>query len=262
MVKITNTLTGIKEPFIPLADKSIKLYVCGVTPYDRSHIGHGRCYVSFDVIYRILTFLGYNVTYCRNFTDIDDKLINKAQDQLGNRLLYKQIADGYIDLFHQEVDSLGCLRPNFEPKVTESIDLIITFIEGLIKKGFAYESQGDVYFDLTKVARYPQLSKHKQEDLIAGARVEVGDKKRHPLDFALWKSEDEGTFFKSPWGYGRPGWHIECSAMASHYLANHIDIHGGGEDLMFPIMITRLPNLRLSMAHLLRAIGYTMGCCV
>lgn len=234
MVKITNTLTGIKEQFIPLAEKSIKLYVCGVTPYDRSHIGHGRCYVSFDTIYRILTFLGYSVTYCRNFTDIDDKLINKAQAQLGEPLLYKQIADEYIRLFHQEVDALGCLRPSYEPKVTESIDLIIAFIEGLIKKGFAYESEGDVYFDLTKVHNYPQLSKHKKEDLIAGARVQVGEKKRHPLDFALWKGEEEGTFFKSPWGYGRPGWHIECSAMASHYLGNHIDIHGGGEDLMFP----------------------------
>ena len=234
MVKVTNTLTGAKEQFIPLHQDKVNLYVCGVTPYDRSHIGHGRCYVSFDIIYRILTFLGYKVTYCRNFTDIDDKLITKAAKELGDPLLYKTVADTYIKLFHSEVDALGCLRPSVEPRVTESIELIITFIKNLIAHGYAYESDGDVYFDLTKTDHYPQLSKHKQKDLIAGARVEVGDKKRHPLDFALWKQEKEGTFWQSPWGYGRPGWHIECSAMAAHYLGEHIDIHGGGEDLMFP----------------------------
>lgn len=234
MIKITNTLSGTKQQFTPLYLHQVTLYVCGVTPYDRSHIGHGRCYVSFDIIYRILTFLGYQVTYCRNFTDIDDKLINKAEKELGNPLLYKQVADTYINLFHAEVDALGCLRPSIEPRVTQSIDLIINFIKNLIKKGYAYESDGDVYFDLTKTKQYPQLSKHKQEDLIAGARVEIGDKKRHPLDFALWKKEADETFWKSPWGYGRPGWHIECSAMAAHYLGEHIDIHGGGEDLMFP----------------------------
>lgn len=234
MIKITNTLTGNKEQFVPLYENQVALYVCGVTPYDRSHIGHGRCYVSFDTIYRILLFLGYNVTYCRNFTDIDDKLINKAEKELGNPLLYKEIAQIYIDLFHSEVDALGCLRPSVEPRVTENIDIIIVFIENLISQGRAYESEGDVYFDLTKTKNYPQLSKHKQEDLIAGARVQIDDKKKHPLDFALWKKEAEGTFWKSPWGYGRPGWHIECSAMAAHYLKEHIDIHGGGEDLMFP----------------------------
>lgn len=234
MIKMTNTLSRTKQQFIPLYQKKVTLYVCGVTPYDKSHIGHGRCYVSFDIIYRTLSFFGYEVTYCRNFTDIDDKLINKAKNELGDPSLYPQIAETYINLFHSEVDALGCLRPSVEPRVTHNIDLIITFIEKLIQKGYAYESYGDVYFDLTKTKHYPQLSKHKQEDLIAGARVEIGEKKRHALDFVLWKKEEEETFWKSPWGYGRPGWHIECSAMAAHYLNEHIDIHGGGEDLMFP----------------------------
>jgi cysteinyl-tRNA synthetase len=234
MVKITNTLTGLKEEFKPLSGNTILMYVCGVTPYDRSHIGHGRCYVSFDILYRVLTFMGYDVVYCRNFTDIDDKLINKAQHEYGDGQRYAEVAQRYIDFFHHDMRALGCKSPRFEPRVTQSIDLIIDFIEKLIAKGDAYVSGGDVYFNLEKCADYPQLSKHKREDLIAGARVEVGEKKHAPLDFALWKAEAEGTYFKSPWGYGRPGWHIECSAMAEHYLAPHIDIHGGGEDLMFP----------------------------
>lgn len=234
MLKITNTLSKMKEQLSPQHDAVVTLYVCGVTPYDRAHIGHGRCYVSFDILYRLLTFAGYDVLYCRNITDIDDKLITKAEKEYNDPLRYGDIALHYTKLFHQDMRALGCLSPSKEPKVTESIDLIINFIQSLIDKNHAYSIDGDVYFDLAHWQDYPQLSKHDRHDLIAGARVEIGDKKRNPLDFALWKSEQEGTFFKSPWGWGRPGWHIECSAMAAHHLAPHIDIHGGGEDLMFP----------------------------
>lgn len=234
MLKLTNTLTGKKEVFEPLKTNEVSMYVCGITPYDYAHLGHARAYVSFDVLVRLLKYIGYTVVYCRNFTDIDDKILARAQKELGDIALYPEITKKYITAFHQDVDALNCLHPNFEPRVTLMIDHIIKFVEGLIEKGHAYAVDGDVYFSVETFAAYGKLSKHKIEDLIAGQRIEPSDKKRSPLDFALWKGSDDHVFYKSPWGYGRPGWHIECSAMSKEYLGNQFDIHGGGRDLIFP----------------------------
>lgn len=233
-MQITNTLSGKKENLSFQDPKNVKLYVCGITPYDYAHLGHGRCYVTFDVLYRLLQFLGHNVKYVRNFTDIDDKIIKKACDQFGDRHAYKKITDKFITAYTQDMQALNCMEPDVEPRVTDSISAIIRFIEKLIAQGKAYESDGDVYFDVRSFPDYLQLSKHKLDDLRAGARVDVNEKKRDPLDFALWKAEPEGEFFKSPWGYGRPGWHIECSVMAAEHLGKTIDIHAGGQDLIFP----------------------------
>ena len=234
MLKLTNTLSGKLENFAPQDKNEVKMYVCGITPYDSPHVGHGRCYISFDLLFRILKFLKYNVTYCRNITDIDDKLLNKSKELFGDKSKYKDVANKYIKIFNENIKSLNCLDPNFQPRVTETIPEIIKFIENLIKAEKAYVADGDVYFSVKSFADYGKLSKHKPEDLKAGSRVEVGDKKRDPLDFALWKSEPEGSFWQSPWGWGRPGWHIECSAMALKYLGQQVDIHGGGRDLIFP----------------------------
>ncbi len=231
---LTNTLTRKKEAFKPLLPEKASMYVCGVTPYDDAHIGHGRCYVTFDLLYRLLKFLGYKVSYARNFTDIDDKLLNRAEKEFGDRLRYKDVAERYIQSFTKDMNALNCLRPDYEPRATETISAMLDLIQKLIEKGHAYEVDGDVYYSVRSFSEYGKLSKRKLDDLQVGARVEVNDKKRDPLDFALWKAEPEGTFWKSPWGYGRPGWHIECSAMASTLLAPHIDIHGGGMDLIFP----------------------------
>lgn len=234
MIKFTNTLTGQKQQFVPLNPDQVTLYVCGITPYDYAHLGHGRCYVSFDVLYRFLTVMGYNVIYCRNFTDIDDKLMVRANKELGDPLRYHEIAQKYMNSFTKEMKQLNCLDPKYQPLVTQSIPEIIEFIQALIDKGFAYQSNGDVYFHIKKFPAYGQLSKQKLDELRVGARVDVREQKQDPLDFALWKSEAEGTFWNSPFGWGRPGWHIECSAMAGHYLGEHIDLHGGGLDLIFP----------------------------
>ncbi len=234
MLYLTNSLTGKKEEFKPITPGHVLMYVCGVTPYDKAHVGHGRCYITFDVLFRLLTFLGYKVSYCRNFTDIDDKILNKAEKEFGDRQRYKDISARYIASYHADMQKINCLPPTFEPRVTETIQPIIDFIAGLIQEGKAYAVDGDVYFRINAFPEYGKLSKHKLQDLHAGVRVELNSKKEHPLDFALWKAEPDGTFWKSPWGYGRPGWHIECSAMASKYLAQHIDIHAGGLDLMFP----------------------------
>jgi cysteinyl-tRNA synthetase len=234
MLKVTNSLSGKKELFQPMTDKKVLMYVCGVTPYDSSHLGHGRVYTTFDMFYRLLHFLGYSVTYCRNFTDVDDKLINKAEKEFGDRLRYKEVANKFIDMYHEDMKSLNCLPPTYEPRVSECIPEIIAFVQGLVDNGTAYVIDGDVYFSIDSFPQYGALSKHKLEDLNAGARVSVDEQKRNPHDFALWKSEPEGSFWKSPWGYGRPGWHIECSAMALKYLGKHIDVHGGGLDLVFP----------------------------
>lgn len=226
-----NTLTGKKEE---LVNKQVKMYVCGVTPYDDAHIGHGRCYVAFDLLYRMLKFFGNEVTYCRNFTDIDDKTMRRAEKELGSRLKFNEIADRYINNFHHDIAQLNCLSPDKEPRVTENIPQIIEFIQELIDKGDAYQAGNDVYFSIEKFPEYGKLSKQKIEDLHAGARVDLCEQKKNPLDFALWKGEPEGEFWKSPWGYGRPGWHIECSVLARINLGEHIDIHGGGLDLIFP----------------------------
>lgn len=234
MLKITNTLSGKKEEFKSLVPHKISMYVCGITPYDNAHVGHGRCYVSFDILYRVAQFLGYDVRYCRNLTDIDDKILKKAQELFGNRMRYADVTGPVIENFHEDMAALNCLPPDFEPRVTDNITTIIDFIARLIQAGKAYQSNGDVYFSIREFPAYGKLSKHKLEDLRAGARIDVSEKKNDPLDFALWKAESAGEFWESPWGYGRPGWHIECSALAGKYLAPQIDIHAGGLDLIFP----------------------------
>ncbi|HSC24985.1 MAG TPA: cysteine--tRNA ligase [Candidatus Babeliales bacterium] len=231
-MKLTNTLTGKKEDFT--FNNPIKMYVCGVTPYDDAHIGHGRCYVSFDILIRVIRFFDGNLIYCRNFTDIDDKIMNRAEKEFGDRLRYREIADRYINNFNHDIDKLNCLRPDYEPRVTDAISQIIEFIQKLIDKGDAYQSGNDVYFCIEKFPDYGKLSKQKIESLYAGVRIDIEKEKKNPLDFALWKGEPDGEFWISPWGYGRPGWHIECSVLAHMYLGEHIDIHGGGLDLIFP----------------------------
>lgn len=234
MLKLSNTLTGKKEELKPIKKNCVELYVCGITPYDYAHLGHGRCYTAFDLLVRVLKFLDYEPVYCRNFTDIDDKILKRAQTELGDINRYPEITEKYINAFNEDVHRLNCLHPTFEPRVTLMIPEIITFIEQLINAGHAYESAGDVYFAVNTFADYGKLSKQKTEDLIAGQRIAPTEKKRDILDFALWKRCEDGTFWKSPWGYGRPGWHIECSVMAEHILGKEFDIHGGGRDLIFP----------------------------
>lgn len=233
-ILLMDTLTGTKKKFIPIAWPYVSMYVCGITPYADSHIGHARVYVTFDVLYRLLSYYGFKVTYCRNFTDIDDKIIAKTLQEYGNKLDFEKIATLYSSRYHEDMKDLNCLSPSYEPKVTENIQEIILFIEELIKKGVAYQVDGDVYFSIDHFPSYGALSKHKLEDLTAGERVEINEKKRNPLDFALWKHDPDDLFWKSPWGNGRPGWHIECSALALKYLGKEIDIHAGGLDLVFP----------------------------
>jgi len=234
MLVITDTLRGKKERFESHKDNQVSMYVCGVTPYDFAHIGHARVYVTFDVLYRLFIFLGYNVSYCRNFTDIDDKLINRALREYGDKFSYTKVADTYIDQFKKDVHALNCLPPTYEPRVTEYIPEIIAFVDGLVKKGKAYVVDGDVYYRIAAFSEYGKLSKQKLDELEVGSRVGVDVRKENPLDFALWKGEAEGEFWQSPWGWGRPGWHIECSAIAAHLLGETIDIHAGGMDLIFP----------------------------
>ncbi|OUS43492.1 tRNA synthetases class I (C) catalytic domain-domain-containing protein [Ostreococcus tauri] len=231
---LTNTMTRKKELFIPRdpAGKKVQMYVCGVTVYDYSHIGHARVYVAFDVLYRRLMGLGYDVTYCRNFTDIDDKIIKRSNES-GETC--EALTNKFIDAFHEDMTALGCLRPTLEPRATECVDDIIAFIERLIAKGNAYEASGDVYFSVDTLPAYGALSGRKQDDNRAGERVAVDERKKNPADFALWKTAKPGEpTWTSPWGDGRPGWHIECSAMIEKMLGPTIDIHGGGQDLVFP----------------------------
>jgi len=229
---ISNTLTGKKEEFIPLKTNEVKMYVCGITAYDFSHLGHARAAVVFDVIYRYFKFREYNITYVRNFTDIDDKIINRA-NELGISTV--ELSEKYIDEYHNDMDALGLLRPDYEPKATENIEEMITIIEKLIENGHAYVSGTDVLYSVKKFNGYGKLSGKNIDDLRSGARVDVDEKKDDPLDFVLWKGKKPGEpFWESPWGDGRPGWHIECSAMSSAILGETIDIHGGGRDLIFP----------------------------
>lgn len=234
MFYLTNTVTGKKELFTPGHANRVLMYVCGITPYSPAHIGHGRCYVSFDIVVRLLTFMGFDVTYCRNFTDIDDKLLHKAVQELGDSRRYLEIARANIALYHHDMAALNCVAPTFEPRVTESIDIIIDFIQELINKGHAYHAGDSVYFHIPSFPSYGKLSKQKGGDMQSGARVQVRTEKKDPLDFVLWKGESDGVSWPSPWGAGRPGWHIECSAMARHYLGQELDIHAGGLDLIFP----------------------------
>jgi cysteinyl-tRNA synthetase len=208
------------------------MYVCGVTVYDYCHIGHARAGIVFDMIYRYLLYSGYAVTYVRNYTDIDDKIINRANREGTD---YRTVADRYIAAFDEDMERLGLKKPTVEPKATDHIADIIGIVQSLIDKGHAYEAGGDVYFAVESFPAYLKLSKRNLEDMLAGARVEVGEKKKHPMDFALWKSsKPEEPWWESPWGKGRPGWHIECSAMSMRFLGPSFDIHGGGKDLVFP----------------------------
>ena len=232
-LRIYNTLSGKKEEFQSLEPGKVKMYVCGPTVYDTSHIGHARSVVVFDMVFRWLTARDYEVTYVRNFTDVDDKIIKKS-NETGESCT--AITEKYIDEFHNEMDALNVLRPSVEPKATEHIDHIIRFIQMLIDKGKAYHVEGgDVYFSIESFEEYGKLSGRNPEDMQAGARIAVDEKKRSPLDFTLWKPAKPGEpFWESPWGDGRPGWHIECSAMSYEYLGEGFDIHGGGKDLIFP----------------------------
>ncbi|KAJ1290762.1 hypothetical protein BS78_02G269500 [Paspalum vaginatum] len=228
-----NTKSRKKEHFRPRAPEGeVGMYVCGVTPYDDSHIGHARAYVAFDVLYRYLRYLGYEVRYVRNFTDIDDKIIAKA-NQLGEDhfCLSKRFSDDFLS----DMANLQCLPPSVEPRVSDHIDQIITMIKQILDNSCAYVVGGDVYFSVDSFPEYGELSGRKLDDNRAGERVAVDERKRNPADFALWKAAKDGEpWWDSPWGPGRPGWHIECSAMSAHYLGHSFDIHGGGEDLIFP----------------------------
>ena len=233
MLQIYNSLTNQKETFKPLVDGEVKLYVCGMTVYDFCHLGHARVLVAFDVVYRFLKARGYNVTYVRNITDIDDKIIARANEN-GEEFL--ALTERFIDAMHEDEKALGVLSPTHEPKATDNIPQIIALIETLVEKGNAYQGgNGDVYFDVSSFPEYGKLSGRKVEDLRAGERVAVDNAKKDPLDFVLWKpAKPEEPQWDSPWGAGRPGWHIECSAMSMELLGANFDIHGGGHDLQFP----------------------------
>ena len=231
-LRVFNTLHRKKEPFEPLDPGKVRMYVCGPTVYDSCHIGHARSVVVFDVIARYLKAIGYEVLYVRNFTDVDDKIIDKA-NQLG--IHSTTVAERFIKEFYDDMDALNVERATIEPKATDHITQIIKFIEKLVKGGFAYQVEGDVFFSVEKFKEYGKLSGRKLDDMEAGARIDINERKNNPFDFALWKSAKPGEpFWESPWGKGRPGWHIECSVMSSEYLGVTFDIHGGGKDLCFP----------------------------
>jgi cysteinyl-tRNA synthetase len=212
----------------------ITLYACGITPYDYAHIGHGRCFVVYDTLVRLIRFLGNEIRYCRNITDIDDKIVSKSHTLYGSGKNFLDISNNYYKAFIEDLDQLGCIRPDCEPRVTQYIPQIIEFIEKLIQKGHAYECNGNVYFEVSSYKEYGNLSRRALDEQCCGARVAVNDEKKHPFDFALWKKEDLDPLWDSPWGKGRPGWHIECSVMSYENLGKTIDIHGGGMDLLFP----------------------------
>jgi cysteinyl-tRNA synthetase len=231
-MKIYNTMARMKEELVPMTPGEIKMYSCGVTVYDLSHVGHARMLMVFDVISRYLRFAGYRVTFVRNFTDIDDKIIRRAAQE---GVPAREVSERNVAAFHEDMAALGVLPPDVEPKATEHLPEMIGLIERLLAKGYAYVLDGDVYFEVRRFPGYGKLSGKNLDELQAGARVEVDERKRDPRDFALWKSAKPGEpAWESPWGAGRPGWHIECSAMAVRYLGESFDIHGGGDDLIFP----------------------------
>ncbi|HBF4066525.1 TPA: cysteine--tRNA ligase [Clostridioides difficile] len=231
-MKVYNTLTRTKEEFVPLEEGKVKMYVCGPTVYNYIHIGNARPFIIFDTLRRYLEYRGYDVTYVQNFTDVDDKIINRSHEE---GISPEEVAAKYIKEYFVDCDGLGIKRATVHPQVTDNIQQIIEFIKELEDKGYAYAVNGDVYFDTNKFEGYGKLSGQKQEDLEAGARIEVNDQKRHLMDFVLWKAKKEGEpGWDSPWGEGRPGWHIECSVMSKRYLGETIDIHAGGQDLTFP----------------------------
>ncbi|MFD2445256.1 cysteine--tRNA ligase [Bacillus sp. CGMCC 1.16607] len=231
-IKIYNTMSRKKEEFVPLEEGKVKIYVCGPTVYNFIHIGNARPPIVFDTVRRYFEYRGYEVQYVSNFTDVDDKLIRVA-NELGEDV--PTIADRFIEAYFADVSALGCRKADVHPRVMETMDIIIEFIAKLIEKDFAYESEGDVYFRTRKFDEYGKLSHQSVDELRLGARIEVGEKKQDGLDFALWKAAKEGEIsWESPWGLGRPGWHIECSAMIKKFMGDSIDIHAGGQDLSFP----------------------------
>ncbi len=231
-IKVFHTRTRKKEVFQPLQEGKVGIYVCGITAYDVCHIGHARAAVVFDVVVRHLRSRGYQVTYVKNFTDIDDKIILRAQKEGVN---FSEISERFINLHNEDMTALGVETPSITPKATEHMDDMISLIKILMEKGYAYAVDGDVYFAVNNFPQYGRLSGRNLDEMQAGARVDVNDRKKNPMDFALWKASKEGEpFWDSPWGPGRPGWHIECSAMSRRYLGETFDIHGGGEDLIFP----------------------------
>ncbi len=232
MIKIYNSLTNKKEEFAPIEKGHVKMYSCGPTVYNYFHIGNARPFIFFDVVRRYLQYIGYDVKFIQNFTDVDDKIINRANEE-GTEP--KTLSEKYIEEYFKDADALGIKRADAHPKVSENISQIISLIQKLINKGMAYEKDGNVYYRVSSFPDYGKLSKQDINDLEVGSRVEVSEEKENPLDFALWKKKKEGEiYWDSPFGQGRPGWHIECSAMALSYLGEQIDIHGGGADLIFP----------------------------
>jgi cysteinyl-tRNA synthetase len=231
-LRVYNTMSGKKEEFQPLVPGKVGMYVCGVTVYDYCHIGHARANIVFDIIYRYLQFSGYETTYVRNYTDVDDKIINRSNER---GIPSQELAEEFIKAFDEDMEALGLIRPTHEPRATEYIEQIIDINQRLIDKGIAYEAEGDVYYSVEKFPDYLKLSKRNMEEMQSGARVAPGEQKHNPMDFALWKAAKPGEpSWESPWGAGRPGWHIECSAMSSSLLGESFDIHGGGRDLIFP----------------------------
>lgn len=232
-MKIYNTMSRKKEEFIPIDEKEIKIYVCGPTVYNYFHIGNARPFVVFDTLRRYLQYRGKNVKFVQNFTDVDDQIINRARKE---GVEPQEVADRFIQEYYQDAKAINVLKADIHPRVTENMNQIIEFVQDLIQKGYAYQSEGDVYYRTRKFADYGKLSGQNIEDLESGARIEVGEKKEDPLDFALWKAQKspDEIAWDSPWGKGRPGWHIECSVMSTRYLGETIDIHAGGEDLTFP----------------------------
>ena len=229
-MRLHNSYTNQIEEFKPIEDNKVKMYVCGPTVYDNAHLGHARCYITWDVLYRYLKFKGYDVTYCRNVTDVDDKILKKAEQESKTP---EEVSTYWYKRFSESMKALNNLKPDIEPFATKTLGEMIAIVKELINKGYAYEADGDVYFRVKKFPKYGYLSKQPIDQLESGARIEIGEHKEDPLDFALWK-KDEKFGYKSPWGVGRPGWHIECSAMSRKYLGKTIDIHAGGADLIFP----------------------------
>ena len=230
-MKIFNSQTGKKEKLVPLDGEQVRMYICGMTVYDDTHIGHARTFLCFDLIVRYLRNAGYKVNYIRNITDVDDKIIARAKEL---NVDATELTDKYIASMQEDFNDLGMISPDLEPRATDNIESIISLIEGLIGKGHAYIGNKDVYFSTDSFKEYGKLSNRNTEDLIAGARIDVDEEKKNPADFVLWKKAEEGLSWDSPWGRGRPGWHIECSAMSMDALGNNFDIHGGGIDLKFP----------------------------
>ena len=231
-MRLYNSLTRKKEEFVPIIPGEVKMYACGPTVYNYFHIGNGRTFIIFDTIRRYLEYRGYKVTFIQNFTDIDDKMINKANEE---GITVKELGDRFIKEYYQDADGLQIERATVNPRATEHMDDIIKFVKDLIDAGYAYEVEGDVYFSTKKFNDYGKLCGQNLEDLQAGARISVDERKKDPMDFAVWKSQKPGEpAWESPWGPGRPGWHIECSCMARNLLGDTIDIHGGGMDLKFP----------------------------